>query len=108
MKHSIDVREQAMEDGFQNQSLIQFKVIARRNKLFGTWAGKLMDFDEAETQAYTKKLIADACNLPTDTHLIQRVRGDLKKKNLALSEFKLKKRLEYCFDDALKQVNKGV
>jgi hypothetical protein len=108
MNNSIDAREQAMEGGFQNQNLVHFKIIARRNKLFGAWAAELMGLPKNEIETYVKDLIETACSLPNDLTLLECVRRDLKKEGINISEFKLKKQLEYCYDDADIQIKKGL
>jgi hypothetical protein len=54
---TFDDRERAFETKFAHDEELRFRVIARRNRLLGQWAAKLMGLSDAEADAYAKDVI---------------------------------------------------
>ena len=44
-------RERAFEAKFARDEEMQFRILARRNRLLGEWAARLMSLSEAESEA---------------------------------------------------------
>ena len=44
-------RERAFEATFARDEEMQFRILARRNRLLGEWAARLMSLSEAESEA---------------------------------------------------------
>ena len=54
---SFDDRERAFENKFARDEEMQFRIIARRNRLLGQWAAELMHLTPAEANAvYVRKV----------------------------------------------------
>ena len=51
MVTGFTVREKVIEDKFQHNELKKFKVIARRNRLFGLWVAEQLGYNEAQTES---------------------------------------------------------
>ena len=49
---TFDDRERAFETKFAHDEELRFRVIARRNRLLGGWAARLMGLSDAEADAY--------------------------------------------------------
>ena len=45
-------RERAFETKYARDEEMQFRILARRNRLLGEWAARLMGLSDAETQGY--------------------------------------------------------
>ena len=54
---TFDDREKAFESMYARDQEMQFKIVARRNRLLGQWAAKKMGLTEAEAEAYAKDVI---------------------------------------------------
>ncbi len=54
---SFDDRERAFEAQFARDADLQFRVIARRNRLVGEWAAARMGLTAEETDAYAKAVV---------------------------------------------------
>lgn len=79
---TFDDREHAFETKFAHDAEMQFRAVARRNKLVGLWAAELMgktgqdaadyamsvvqaDFEEAGDEDVVRKLVADLAGKAT-------------------------------------------
>ena len=54
---TFDDRERAFESQYARDQEMQFKIVARRNRLLGQWAAKKMGLTDAEADAYAKDVI---------------------------------------------------
>ena len=54
---TFDNRETAFENKFAHDEEMQFKVVARRNKLVGLWAAELMGLAGTAAEEYAKEVI---------------------------------------------------
>ena len=73
----FDDRERAFEAKFAHDEEMQFRVIARRNRLLGEWAARQMGLSEAEADAYAKDVIRADFEEAGDEDVIRKVLGDL-------------------------------
>jgi hypothetical protein len=104
---SFDDRGKAFEAEFKRNQELQFRVNARRNRLFGLWAaGKLgIESDAAET--YARTVVEADFEKPGDGDVIEKVRGDLAAKGIELSEAQLRAELTRAADEAKRQLSQG-
>ncbi len=49
---TFDDRERAFETKYARDEEMQFRIIARRNRLLGEWAARLLGLSEEETSSY--------------------------------------------------------
>ena len=73
----FDDRERAFETKFAHDEEMQFRVIARRNRLLGEWAARQMGLSEAETESYAKDVVRADFEEAGDDDVIRKVLGDL-------------------------------
>src|SRR6476660_6929384 len=73
----FDDRERAFEAKFARDEEMQFRVIARRNRLLGEWAARRMGLTEAEAEAYAKDVVRSDFEEAGDHDVIRKVLGDL-------------------------------
>ena len=73
----FDDRERAFEAKFARDEEMQFKVLARRNRLLGEWAGRQMGLTDVETEAYAKDVIRADFEEAGDDDVIRKLLGDL-------------------------------
>jgi len=74
---TFDDRERAFEAKFAHDGEIQFRIIARRNRLLGEWAATLMKLTPEETDAYRKAVVQAAYEEFGDEDVVRKVLGDL-------------------------------
>ena len=53
----FDDRERAFEAKFAHDEEMQFRVLARRNRLLGQWAARQMGLTDVEAESYAKDVI---------------------------------------------------
>jgi hypothetical protein len=106
MKSFIE-REKGFEAEFKRNQELQFRVTARRNRLFGLWtAGKLgIDGDAAE--AYARSVVDADFEKPGDSDVIEKVHSDLAAKGIEMSEAQLRTELTRANDEARRQLSQG-
>jgi hypothetical protein len=105
---SFEDRQKGFEAEFKRNQDLQFRVTARRNRLFGLWAADRLGIgagDEAETYART---VVDAdFEKPGDGDVIDKVRGDLAAKGVEMTEAELRAELTHATDEAKRQLSQG-
>lgn len=74
---SFDDRERAFEAKYARDEEMQFRVIARRNRLLGQWAARQMGLTEAEADAYGKDVVRSDFEEAGDHDVVRKVLGDL-------------------------------
>ena len=87
---SFDNREKGYEAKFKRDKELEFKVMARRNKLLGLWAAELMDMDAAEGAAYAKAVVIADFDEPGEEDVYRKVFGDLTAKGIEVTEKKVR------------------
>lgn len=96
-------REKAFEAQFRNQQELQFKVMVRRDKLFGMWAAELAGLSgEAEGQ-FVRAVVDSEVASHEVLHKVQRDLGELGK---TVSEAELSAKLHEFHEMAREQVYK--
>ncbi|WP_106744355.1 DUF1476 domain-containing protein [Yoonia maritima] len=70
-------RERAFEAKFAHDAEMQFKAVARRNRLLGLWAAALMNKSAEETAVYASEIVAADMTHPDDTDMINKLVADL-------------------------------
>lgn len=87
-------RKNAFETKFARDEEMQFKVTARRNKLFGLWAAEKMNLSDVEAEAYAKDVIRADFEEAGDEDVIRKVLGDLTGAGVEVDEATVRKELE--------------
>jgi hypothetical protein len=70
-------REKGFESKYAHDAEMQFKIMARRNKLLGLWAAEQMGKSGDEAAAYAKEVVAADFDEPGDEDVFRKVRKDL-------------------------------
>jgi hypothetical protein len=70
-------RERAFEAKYARDEDMQFRIIARRNRLLGEWAAGLMGLTDAEAESYAKDVIRSDFEEAGEQDVIRKVLGDL-------------------------------
>jgi hypothetical protein len=101
---SFNDRERAFESKFAHDEDMKFRVIARRNRLLGEWAARLMGLSEAEADSYAKDVVRADFEEAGDDDVIRKVLGDLTAANVEVDEAKIREQLEHKTVEARRQM----
>jgi hypothetical protein len=102
---SFTERGKAFEAGFKRNEELRFRVTARRNRLLGLWAASRLGLPAGEeAEAYAKTVVAADFEAPGDDDVIDKVRTDLEKKGIAVTEAELRTELERAAAEARRQI----
>ncbi len=100
----LDDRENAFENKFAHDQEIEFKAIARRNKLLGLWAAEQMGLDGDAAEAYAKEVVIADFEEAGDEDVFRKVRGDFDAKGIDLTDHNIRKHMEDLLIEARKQI----
>ncbi len=101
---TFDDRERAFENMYARDQEMQFKVIARRNRLLGQWAAGLMGLTEVEAEAYAKDVVRADFEEAGDEDVIRKVLGDLTSAGVDIDESRIREALEHKSVEARRQM----
>lgn len=87
---TFDERERAFETAFARDDEMQFRVVARRNRLLGEWAAALMGLTPEETDAYAKAVIQADFEEAGDEDVIRKLLGDLTSARVEMDEAQIR------------------
>ncbi len=79
-------REKAFETQYKLSAELQFKVRARRDRLFGEWAAKKIGLDGEKAKAYAIEAAQLDLEEAGDENLIRKVVTDLNRANIQISD----------------------
>ncbi len=97
-------RERSFEAKFARDEEMQFRIIARRNRLLGEWAARLMNLSEAETEAYAKEVVRADFEEAGDEDVIRKVIGDLTAAGVDVDDAKIRETLGHKLVEARRQI----
>jgi len=101
---TFDDRERAFEAKYARDEDMAFRIIARRNRLLGEWAARLMGLSEAETDAYAKEVIRSDFEEAGDEDVIRKLLGDLTSAQIDIDDFKIREALAHKTVEARRQL----
>jgi hypothetical protein len=97
-------RERAFEAKYARDEDMAFRVIARRNRLLGEWAARLMGLSEEETSAYAKEVVRADFEEAGDEDVIRKVLGDLTGAQIDITDEKIREVLGHKTVEAKRQL----
>ena len=74
---TFDDRETAFEAKFAHDEEMQFRAIARRNKLLGLWAAELMGLTGPDADAYAREVVKADFEEAGHEDVVRKVSSDL-------------------------------
>ena len=92
---TFDDRERAFETMYARDQEMQFKIVARRNRLLGQWAAKKMGLTEAEADAYAREVIRSDFEEAGDHDVVRKLLGDLTSAGIEIDESAILQALEH-------------
>jgi hypothetical protein len=101
---TFDDRERAFEAKFARDEEMAFRVTARRNRLVGQWAAKLMKLTPEETDAYAKAVVQADFEEAGDEDVVRKLYGDLVAAGIDIDEAAVRKAVEDQTVEARRQL----
>lgn len=92
---TFDDRQRAFESKYARDQEMQFKIVARRNRLLGQWAAKKMGLTEAEADAYARDVIRADFEEAGDEDVIRKLLGDLTSAGVEMDDATIREQLEH-------------
>ena len=92
---TFDDRERAFESQYARDQEMQFRIVARRNRLLGQWAAKKMGLTEAEADAYARDVIRADFEEAGDDDVIRKLLGDLTSAGVEIEESAIRQALDH-------------
>jgi hypothetical protein len=92
---TFDDRERAFESQYARDQEMQFKIVARRNRLLGQWAARKMGLTEAEADAYARDVIRADFEEAGDEDVIRKLLGDLTSAGVEIEESAIRQAMEH-------------
>ena len=100
----FDDRERAFEAQFARDEEMQFRVLARRNRLLGEWAAELMGLSDAERDSYAKDVVRSDFEEAGDEDVIRKLLGDLTSAEVDIDDARIRDALAHKAVEARRQL----
>lgn len=104
----FDDRERAFENQFARDADLQFRIVARRNRLVGEWAAEKMGLTAAETDAYAKAVVQADFEEAGDEDVVRKLLGDLLSAGVEIDDGAVRAALDAKSVEARRQFIEGV
>ena len=104
MMTTFDDREGAFEGMYARDQEMQFRIIARRNRLLGHWAANLMGLTEVEAESYAKDVVRADFEEAGDEDVIRKILGDLTSAGVEIEDSRVREALEHKMVEARRQL----
>jgi hypothetical protein len=101
---TFDDRERAFETQYARDQEMQFRIVARRNRLLGQWAARLMGLSQAEADAYASDVIRADFEEAGDEDVVRKLLGDLTSAGVDCDEGRIREALAHKTVEARRQL----
>ena len=100
----FDDRERAFESKFAHDEAMNFRIVARRNRLLGEWAARKMGLSEEETASYAKDVVRADFEEAGDEDVIRKVLGDLTAAGIEIDDAEIREAIGHKMVEAKRQI----
>lgn len=90
----FEERKRGEEAKFAHDQAVDFKTMARRNKLLGLWAADLMDLAGSDAEAYAKTVVLSDLEEAGDDDVLRKVRADFDIKGVDRSDARIREQMD--------------
>lgn len=102
---TFDKREEGFEKKFAHDEELQFKAMARRNKLLGLWAAEMLGKSGDDANAYAKEVVLADFEEAGDNDVLKKVVKDLESKGV--TEQQVREKMNELLAIAVAQIQAG-
>jgi hypothetical protein len=100
----FDDRDRSFEAKFAQDEEMLFRIIARRNRLLGAWAARLMGLSEEEAEAYSKDLVRADFEGGGGKDVVLKILGDLTAAGVDIDEDRIREAIKHKLVEARRQL----
>ncbi len=90
---TFDRREEGYESKFAHDEALQFKSIARRNKLLGLWAAKWLGKTGADAETYAQGVVASDIQEAGEEDVFRKIRADFDAAKVQQSDHQIRRQM---------------
>jgi hypothetical protein len=101
---SFDDRREGFEAKFARDAETAFRITARRNRLLGQWAARLMQLTPEETDAYAKSVVQADFEESGDEDVVRKLVGDMNAAGVDIDEGVVRRALDEQMIEARRQL----
>lgn len=101
---TFDNREKDFEKRFAMDEELQFKAVARRNKLLGLWAAAKLGLSGAEADAYAKSVVVADFEVAGDEDVFRKIRADFNAKSIGETDQQIRFAMHELMAQAVEQI----
>lgn len=100
----FDEQDNSFEGKFAHDEEMLFRILARRNRLLGEWASRLMGLSEAEAEAYSKDLVRADFEGGGGKDVVLKLLGDLTAAGVEIDEDRIREAIKKKLVEARRQL----
>lgn len=104
---TFEDRGRAFEAKFAQDQEAEFRIHARRDRLFGLWAAEKMQLNESGAEQYAAAVVRADLREVGDEDVLRKVSEDLKAAGVAVRQAELAQKLDECLAIARRQIEGG-
>ncbi len=105
---TFDDREQAFENKFAHDEELEFKAVARRNRMLGLWAAGLMGLEGDRQEEYAAAVVKSEVDQPGDEDVLRKVFKDLSASGTKVTEGAVRGKMDELLAIAREQMKAGI
>jgi hypothetical protein len=104
---TFDDRERGFESKFAHDQELEFRAMARRNKLAARWAAGLMGLEGAHVEDYVKAVVRSEVEQPGEEDVFRKLGLDLKAAGVHVTDTEIRSRMDELLAQAREQIRTG-
>jgi hypothetical protein len=101
---TFDDREDKFEKKFAHDAALRFKAEARRNKLLGHWAAKLLGHAGVKADEYAQSVIKADLKESGDNDVFQKIRADFDAAGVDQTDHQIRRHMDEFMAEAIRQI----
>ncbi len=100
----MDDRKDAFENKFAHDEALLFKAGARRNKMLGMWAARLLGKSDAEAEAYARSVVLADFEEAGDDDVLRKVKADLAAGGIEQTDHQIRRTMDELMAAAVEEI----
>ena len=101
---TFEDRKMGFEEKYAHDREVEFKVMARRNKLLGLWAAEQMGLEDEAAKAYAREVVESDFQEAGDDDVFAKVWEDFQTKSVPQSEHQVRRQMTDLLEQARNQL----
>lgn len=101
---TFDDRKKGFEGKFAHDREVEFRVIARRNRLLGLWVAGQMGMEGADADVYAREVVEADFEEKGEEDVFRKVWQDLQAHKSTVSEHRVRRQMADLLDEAREQI----